>query len=329
MWRLIDNRSVGDPALNLAWEEYILRNEQFTDDYLLIYRNRSSVIIGRNQNVAQEANLKYCALKNIPVCRRLSGGGAVYHDAGNINFSFITRRSLKKVNRYGFFIEPLLHTLRGLGVPARLDARSNIVLNGLKVSGNAQFTSRTRMLSHGTLLFNTNLDALRHSLHVAEHVKIISRSSPSVRGKVGNVEDMLPLKLSASAFIDKVIKAYNARPFQTGREAFREVMRLAETKYAHPQWTFGRSPDSILQCPLGTGNGTRRIVLTLKQGHIVSVDFPDNKQTGPEEREARRTLVGIRFDYLSLLKHRISWLAEQGWPDILFEQTEESSTCKK
>ncbi len=320
MWYIIDNRGSDDPAVNLALEEYVLRNERLIERYMLIYRNRPAVIIGKHQNVAEEVNLRYCAEKGIPILRRLYGGGAVYHDYGNINFSFITGRSLKLVNNYAYFIKPLLQMLRQMGTDAQTDARSNIITNGVKISGNAQFTSRTRMLSHGTLLYEADLPILHHSLQVSSRIKIKSKSSKSVHSRVGNLREILPAAPSVRDFINEVIETYKAIPFELNNEDWSNIKRLAENTYRSAEWNFDRSPASQIQCPLGDKSGTAQIYLLLERGHIISVEFSGLREQGSEVAEALRILIGIRFDYQSLLKNRTSWLAEQGWPEILFDQ---------
>ena len=319
MWYIIDNRGSDDPAVNLAIEQYVLRCKRLDDHYILVCRNRPAVVIGKHQNVAEEVNLKYCAEKKIPLFRRLSGGGAVYHDPGNINFSFITRRSLKKVNNFSYFIEPLLRLIRRLGAEARLDARGNIIVNGLKISGNAQFTSRTHMISHGTLLYETNLHRLRRSLQVNTHSKIVSKSRKSVPDRVGNLIEILQGNLHITSFIQKAIEVYQAVPFSLSDTDWRDIEQLAEDKYRSKQWNFDRSPGSKIYCPLKKVSGKAEIILTLEQGHIVSVDYSQILEKSREAVEARKTLLGIRFDYPVLKHNRTSWLSEQGWPDILFE----------
>ena len=318
IWRLIDNRGSDDPAVNLALEEYLLRSARFDDHYMLIYRNRPAVIIGKHQNVAEEVNLKYCRENKILVYRRLSGGGAVYHDSGNINFSFITRRSLNKVNNYAYFIAPMLRLIAKLGADAQTDVRSNIIINGVKVSGNAQFTARTRMLSHGTLLYKATLPALRRSLQVNSKVKIESKSSKSVRSPVGNLSEILPKAISVSDFISKTVEAYQAVPFTLGEKDWRDIEDMAERRYRSVEWNYNRSPACKIFCPLHPESVEVQIILSLENGYIVTVEFTGIEKQAGEAAEARRLLTGMHFDYDSLMDKRTVWLAEQGWPDILF-----------
>src|SRR5690554_2341039 len=158
----IDNEGNNDPHLNLALEEYIVRN--FKDkDYLLFYINEPSIIIGRNQNTLEEINQSYVEENGIHVVRRISGGGAVYHDLGNLNFSFITNYDKKSLNNFRKFTEPIINVLQSLEVNAELKGRNDIVADGRKISGNAQFSTAKRMFSHGTLLFDSNLSEVANA----------------------------------------------------------------------------------------------------------------------------------------------------------------------
>ena len=160
----VDNGGITDARLNLALEEHVLRNRIESDDLLLFYINAPAIIIGRNQNTIEEINADVVNDRGIRVVRRISGGGAVYHDLGNLNFSFMTRAVSARFNRYDLFNEPVVEVLRALGVPAEIGGRNDILAEGRKISGNAQFASAGRMFSHGTLLLDSNLDDVTAAL---------------------------------------------------------------------------------------------------------------------------------------------------------------------
>jgi len=166
----VDNRNEHDPAVNLALEEYVLRTSPAGTDLVLFYINEPSIIIGRHQNTLEEINQEFVERNNIHVVRRLSGGGAVYHDLGNLNFSFITDYQRDNFANFRKFTEPVVRALAKLGVQAELSGRNDLVVDGRKVSGNAQHISRGRMVSHGTVLLNSNLGrgpgAARHRRQV-------------------------------------------------------------------------------------------------------------------------------------------------------------------
>lgn len=154
----IDNKGITDPRINLAIEEYCVKNLDINETYLLFYINEPSIIIGKNQNTVEEINADYVKEKGIHVVRRLSGGGAVYHDLGNLNFSFITKDDGDSFSNFKKFTEPVTKALSKLGVNAELSGRNDILAEGRKISGNAQFATKGRMFSHGTLLFDSEID---------------------------------------------------------------------------------------------------------------------------------------------------------------------------
>ncbi len=145
--KFIDNKGITDPTVNLAFEEYILQNFGEKDTYLLFYINEPSIIVGRNQNTIEEINTDYVEKNNIKVVRRLSGGGAVYHDLGNINFSFITKDDGDSFHNFEKFTKPVVQALKNIGVPAELKGRNDLVAGGRKISGNAMFSTKGRMFS--------------------------------------------------------------------------------------------------------------------------------------------------------------------------------------
>lgn len=245
---LIDGGTSTDPRLNLALEEFVFRN--FVEgEYLLLYINRPSVILGKHQNVLEEVDLSLAEERGIPVVRRISGGGAVYHDTGNLNFSVITAHDPKKHNNYESFLAPALAALRELGVHAHLNNRNSVVVeDGRKISGNAQFTSRGRMLSHGTLLFNSDLDLLNAVLQPVGG-DIDSHAVQSVRSRVLNIAELLPVPMTMEEFRDHMARAYTEVdkgkpiPVRTLTDSEWEgVHTLAREKYGSWKWNIGRSP---------------------------------------------------------------------------------------
>src|SRR5699024_9852101 len=156
--KFIDNKGITDPYINLAIEEYALQNFGEEDTYLLFYINAPSIIIGRNQNTVEEVNTDYVDDNHIKVVRRLSGGGAVYHDEGNLNFSFITKDDGDSFHNFAKFTEPVVQALNKIGVPAELVGRNDLQIEGRKFSGNAQFSTKGRMFSHGTLMLDSEIE---------------------------------------------------------------------------------------------------------------------------------------------------------------------------
>src|SRR5690625_44395 len=203
--KFIDNKGITDPSINLALEEYILQNFGEEDTYLLFYINEPSIIIGRNQNSIEEINTKYVEENNIKVIRRLSGGGAVYHDEGNLNFSFITKDDGDSFHNFEKFTKPVVEALNRLGVPAKLVGRNDLLVEGRKFSGNAQYATKGRMFSHGTIMFDSRSEHVVEALNVSKE-KIESRGIKSIRSRVANINEFLEEKLSMDEFKELILK---------------------------------------------------------------------------------------------------------------------------
>ena len=179
----IDNSISTDPHFNLAAEEYVLKNLDPEEEYLLLWQNEPSIIIGRHQNTLAEINLDYVRENKIHVVRRLSGGGAVYHDLGNLNFTFIKKAVQSDLLDFKSFTEPVIRALAKLGVKAELKGRNDLTIDGRKFSGNAQYLYKNNILSHGTLLFDSDLTRLQRPSRY-KRTKIESKGVKSVRSQV-------------------------------------------------------------------------------------------------------------------------------------------------
>ncbi len=249
--RFLSNNDITDPHLNLALEEYCLRHLEMTQPYLLFYINEPSIIIGRNQNTIEEINADYVRENGIHVVRRVSGGGAVYQDAGNLNFSFLTRYDRNHLNNFRKFTEPVIGALNDMGVSAELTGRNDIVADGRKISGNAQYATGKTMLSHGTLLLNSRLEDVVEALNVKVD-KIASKGLKSIRSRVANISEFLDTPLEMAAFRDRLLASIFA-PFGGVTEHplteadWEGIHRLADEKYRSWDWNYGRSPRFNIQ----------------------------------------------------------------------------------
>ena len=230
----IDSGNMFDPTLNLALEEYALTNFDLDESYLLFYINEPSIIIGKNQNTFAEINPEYVQEHGIHVVRRLSGGGAVYHDRGNLNFSFITKNDGNAFRNFHRFTEPIIAALRKLGVQAELTGRNDIQVGDRKISGNAQFATKGRMFSHGTLLFDVNLDNIAQALQV-DAEKIASKGIASVRSRVANIREFLQEDMTIEMFRETLLQfLFEGRTVPVRRLTdvdWNRVHELAEQRY--------------------------------------------------------------------------------------------------
>jgi lipoate-protein ligase A len=260
-----------DPAFNLALEEYCLT--QRPEDFFLLWRNRSAVIIGRNQNARAEIDREFVEREGIAVVRRLSGGGAVFHDLGNINFTFIS--SLKTGQDIDFvpFAQPVIKALRQMGVPVDFDGRNDLVVNGAKVSGNAQFIYKNRVLHHGTLLYDSNTEQLAQALRT-DALKFQTKAVKSVRKRVANIIDSLPEPISTERFIGQLLEYFleyypDAQPSALVEADKLAIASLREQKYSSWDWNFGAAPFYNQRYALRTAKGgTLEIALEIRKGKI-------------------------------------------------------------
>jgi len=272
---LINSSSVSDPKLNLAIEEFVVRNFDTEKEYLFIYQNDPSVILGKNQNPFEEINLSYIIKNKIELLRRISGGGAVYHGPGNINFCYITKSTKENFNNYKNFLKPIVAYLNSLDVQVNINSRNDLVIGEKKISGNAQFTSRQRMLCHGTLLFNADLDMINNSLQ-STSTSLKSKSTKSVRSKVTNISDYLGSNISLEKFTEKLSdNILNHFSFEGqidfNQEQWSEINNLAKEKYASWEWTWGRTPYFKLDVTF-EGLGKSNFELHIEKGLIKNIN---------------------------------------------------------
>lgn len=230
------------PSFNLSSEEYLF--SQKNEEYLLLYVNDPSVIIGSNQAVLNEVDLDFCIDNGIPVIRRLSGGGAVYHDSGNINYSFIHSKTGEPLSTR--FLNPIIETLHSLEIPVVIGKRKDIWLNGYKISGTASHISRGRELHHGTLLYDTDLDALEKAL-TSKHENIIKRATASVPSPVKNIKTFLLERNGEapdkSVFINIIIKRLLTyfkieELTELQKKDIELVEELRKNKYIQRDWNY-------------------------------------------------------------------------------------------
>lgn len=254
-----------NPYFNLALEEYIVRTFDFsTKNTLLIYRNIPSIILGKNQNIFKEVQLDTIKEENFPICRRISGGGTVVHDLGNINFSFFEKHDLKKVNSYYNSTGFMTKCINDLGVLCTMNDRNAIILyNDLKISGSAQFSCSNGILSHFSLLFNSDLDTINKVL-AKNKFEIESKASESVRSKIDNLVNHL--ELSPEEFIHQIISFWGMDEILfVNDSSYHEVQDLMNSKYKTKEYIYDTSGTAILKFEKGS--------IKLDKNKILGLDF--------------------------------------------------------
>ncbi len=290
------------PFFNLALEEYLSNFMDKESEYLLFYRNTPSLVMGKNQNAWEEMNYNYLKAQKIFLSRRISGGGTVYHDLKNLNFSFIKPLDTKKVANYDSFLVPIVEFLKTLDLHASIGKRSDIWLETQskegktekrKITGTAQYTNKNRFITHGTLLFDTDLEKLEKAITIPTNVEVASKSLKSVRSKVINIKEVLIKNranniLTIEEFEEKLahfILLYFNKPvhlYKFKKEEIDEIEKLAEEKYKSFEWVWGRSPASEIIRKIIFKNQEYSIKIKLNRGAIIQEintknDFLNNK----------------------------------------------------
>jgi lipoate-protein ligase A len=248
MFCIISNNT--DPYFNLAAEEYFFK--EFKEDIFMLWRSEPAVIVGKHQNTLAEINYNYVKNNNIKVARRLSGGGTVYHDLGNINFTFIVNGKEDQLVNFKRFIEPVLKVLHDLSVNAEFKGKNNIMVNNRKISGNAEHIFRERVLHHGTLLFNTQLNILNESIRVTPG-RYRDKAVKSRRGVVTNIEEYLQSGIDILDFRDLLLKHvvtnyHNPIIYKLSDKDIEKIDTLVKDKYSTWEWIYGYSPKYSLDC---------------------------------------------------------------------------------
>ncbi|MFB5282632.1 lipoate--protein ligase [Peribacillus sp. Hz7] len=296
----IDNKGITDPRINLAIEEYALKHLDINESYLLFYINKNAIIIGKNQNTVEEINQDYVDEQGITVVRRLSGGGAVYHDLGNLNFSFITKDDGDSFHNFKKFTEPVVKALGKLGVQAELSGRNDIMAEGKKISGNAMFATRGRMFSHGTLLFNSEMEHIVSALKVKKD-KIESKGIKSIRSRVGNIADFLKEPMTIEEFRSFLLKnifegTEEIPEYVLTEEDWKEIHKISEKRYQQWDWNYGRSPKFNLQHSHRFPVGSIDIRLEVNKGIIENCKIYGDFFGVGEVTDIEQKLTSVRYE---------------------------------
>ncbi len=294
---IIDNTS-DNAYFNIATEEYLLKNKN--EDFFVLYINPPSIIIGKNQNTLAEINAEYVNEKNITVVRRLSGGGAVYHCQGNLNFSFIINDIEKSFMDFNKFTRPIINILNDMGIQAELSGRNDILISDKKISGNAQFKTKGRMLHHGTLLFSSDLNELEKSLK-ASPLKFKDKATKSIRSRVANICDYLKNPININEFKKLIIAGIlknneDCKIYTLTAEDIKAIDRLVEEKYSTWEWNYGYSPKYNYSNEEKFASGLVQAYLFIEEGLIKNIKFYGDFFGKQDISELENKLVGAKHD---------------------------------
>lgn len=283
-----------NPYFNIASEEYLLKN--FTEDIFIIYRNKPSIIVGKHQNAIAEINLEFVKRKGLHVVRRLSGGGTVYHDLGNINYTFIANGSEGNMVDFRKYTQPIIEVLQSLGVDARIGGKNDIRVGDRKISGNAEHVFKNRVLHHGTLLLNSNLDELNESIKVNPNT-YNDKAVKSIRSHVANISEYLKDNLTIDEFVctilDHIKKQFpNAKEYQYSIQDSNSINQLIATKYSTWEWNFGYSPSYTLNKQIVIGKKVLDINICVEKGFINQLSFSGDLVNQNRIKEIEQQLLG-------------------------------------
>jgi lipoate-protein ligase A len=283
---------------NLATEEFLLKEKQ--DNFFLIWQSEPCVVVGKHQNAMAEINHAFLKERRIPVARRLTGGGTVYHDPGNVNFTFIMNGEKGRLVDFRKYFMPVIGFLRSKNVPAESGAKNDIVVNGRKISGNAEHVYKNRVLHHGTLLFDSDLNILQRAIYTVPG-KYIDKAVQSNQATVENISTFLDPRISVNEFIKEFysfMKNYleNTREYTFTKEETVKIMKLRDGKYVSWDWIFGYSPVFEIKREIDIADHKSGLYVKVDHGTIKEI-FLNHETLKEVADNLSAKLTGIRYDY--------------------------------
>ena len=287
-----------DPFFNLASEEYLLKC--FQEDVFLLYRNEPSIVVGKHQNTLAEINYPFVQEKGIIVARRISGGGTVFHDLGNLNFAFMSCGKEGELVDYGKFTRPVIDAMAHMGLNVHMGKRNELLLGKKKISGTASHVFKRRVLHHGTLLFSSRMSDLSKALKV-EPNRFSDRAVKSVRSQVTNIRDHLVDKMEVSDFQNQILafifnNTENAQEYHLNKQDLKEIQQLRDNKFSTWEWNFGYSPKYQFNKNLVFKSGTLALHMNVEKGIIKEVNFEGEFMTTKDIHKLEDVLVGTIHD---------------------------------
>lgn len=271
---LLINYSDTNPYFNLAMEEYFLRNT--SEDLFMLWRNENAIIVGKNQNTLSEINYEYVKENNIKVVRRQSGGGAVFHDLGNINFTFVSCND-NSFSDFKRFTMPIIEALENLNIHAEFSGRNDLLINNQKFSGNAQYNYKNKVMHHGTLLFSSQINDLSSALKVKPS-KFEGKGIKSVKSRVTNISQHLENNMNVLEFKEYLMNFINNKDknnhfYELSEQDINGINKLVEEKYSTWDWNFGNSPKYSLNNEVKCPGGNIEFSLNVEKGVIKEIKF--------------------------------------------------------
>ncbi|MCO7180011.1 lipoate--protein ligase [Lactococcus formosensis] len=287
-----------DAYTNIAMDSWLLNNLKADEPVFSLWQNKRAVIVGRNQNTFAEINQDYIDQHDVQVVRRVSGGGAVYHDEGNICFTFFVPVASSAQVNFHQFVKPMYDALRSLGIEAEITGRNDLEISGKKVSGNAQRYAGGYLMHHGTLLWDTDVEAMIRSLNVSDE-KFVSKAAKSVRARVGNIKDFAP-DLNLDTFID-ALKYYLTDQGKDGEyvlndEQLAGIKAARDEQFSTWDWNYGESPKFSFNNHAKFTGGSIDIQVDVDNGLITDINFLGDFLGVRDWRDIKQDFIGLPFN---------------------------------
>ena len=291
-----------DPYFCLAAEEYLLKN--FSEDIFMLWQSEKAVVVGKHQNLLAEINYPFVRENNIALCRRISGGGTVFHDSGNVNFSFIKNVKSTAEISFKMFTAPVVGALAKLGITATTSGRNDLLVEGLKISGNAEHVYKNRVLHHGTLLFNSDLQNLGQAIKVTPG-KYESKAVQSNRSPVANISQFLKIPMTTGEFIqfllDFQLENSENSLFNLTENDVQTIEKLSAEKFKTWEWNFGYSPKYSFKNEVEIEGKKLSVKLVVEKGVIVEAEILGNYFRKDKLQKIEINLSGKKHFYHELL----------------------------
>lgn len=287
-----------DPYFNLAFEEFVFEKLDKKKSYCMLWQNYNTIVVGKHQNTIEEINKEYVDQHGIKVVRRLSGGGAVYHDEGNMNFTFIVDEENSDDFDFEIFTRPIVKALEVMGVKAEFSSRNDLTIDGKKFSGNSQYMKHGRVLHHGTLMFNSNINRVTDALKVKPD-KIVSKGIQSVRSRVTNILDYLPKPITMDEFKKTLIKymfeTSNFEKYELTSEDVKAIEKIRDSKYKTYEWNYGKSPKYNIKKDRKFDFGLVSVLMDVSEGVINNISIFGDFFGNGEMQILEKLLIGKKI----------------------------------
>lgn len=311
-----------DPYFNIATDEYILKHIE--EDCFMLWRNDNAIIVGKHQNALAEINYEYVKQNNIHVVRRLSGGGAVYHDLGNLNFSFTKQGKTSEMVDFKLYTQPIIEVLQSLGVDAKFEGRNDITIDGMKISGNAEHLYKHKLLHHGTLLFSSQMKNVSEALKI-HPLKYQDKAVKSVPKRVTNISQHLKIPITLEEFTQKIMNHIvsttpNATLYEFTKDDLKKIEVIKQERYVKEDWNFGLVANYNFNKSIKTIGGIVEMHLIVEKGIIKEAKIYGDFFNLKDISEIENALQNIKHDEIAIRKVFENFVIEEYFMNITLDE---------